>query len=113
MRYVNLYQMHTALSRAERVAFDLETVGLDPQFSRAQIMCVSLCGEPGKPYVVLWDHPDNKIPKSEIKAVLDDLFSQEKVWIAQNGKFDCMWLRQFGFTVPAHSHDTIIWPIAG
>ncbi|MFY9355993.1 MAG: DNA polymerase [Bacillota bacterium] len=108
MRYTNLDEMYKALSRAERVAFDLETVGLDPQFSRASIMCISLCGEPGKPYVLLWDHPENKLPKDEVKAVLDELFAQEKVWIAQNGKFDCVWLRQFGFTVPAHSHDTII-----
>src|SRR5690606_41576176 len=100
MRYTNLDEMYKALSRAERVAFDLETVGLDPQFSRASIMCISLCGEPGKPYVLLWDDPENKLAKDGVKVVLDERFAKGMVWISSNGKFNCMLIRHFGITVP-------------
>lgn len=104
----NLQDMVDDLSKKDTIAFDLETIGLDPQHERANIICFSLCGEAGKPYVVLWDHPENRLHKESIKEALDYLFDQDKVWVAHNGKFDCEWLGHFGFTVPNHSHDTIV-----
>lgn len=108
MREGTLDQMVADLSRSKAIAFDLETIGLDPQHPRANIICISLCGEPGRSYVVLWDHPENRLPKEEIKEALDSLFAQDKKWIAHNGKFDCLWLNHFGFQVPNQTHDTII-----
>ena len=108
MRKGTLQQMVDDLSRSKAIAFDLETIGLDPQHPRASIICISLCGEPGRSYVVLWDHPENSLPKDEIKEALDLIFSMDKRWIAHNGKFDCSWLGQHGFTVPNLTHDTII-----
>lgn len=104
----SLQQMMDELSRSEAIAFDLETIGLDPQHPRADIICISLCGEPGKSFVILWDHPQREMPKEEIKEALDHLFSLRKKWIAHNGKFDCSWLDHFGFVVPDLTHDTII-----
>lgn len=102
-----LREMVSALEFRQTIAFDLETIGLDEEHPRAGIICFALCGTFGESWVVLWDHPDNKVEKEKIKEALDYLFRLDKSWVAQNGKFDCRWLHKFGFVVPDLSADTM------
>ena len=89
------------------VAYDIESIGLDEQHPRAGIMSIAYCGEQGKAYVVLLDHPERTGDKEQMEAVLS-AFHGRRGWIAHNGKFDSRYLEGRGIRPPALTRDTII-----
>jgi uracil-DNA glycosylase family 4 len=63
---------------------------------RAQILTMQFCVEPGKAYVLKWDHPEDPIPEAR-KAKLRNQIRQllckpERIIVGQNLKYDAVYL---------------------
>lgn len=103
----DLTAMVEDLADKEWVVYDIESIGLDEQHPRADIMCVSYCGEPSRAYVVLLGHPECTGNREEMENVLSALHGK-RGWIAHNGKFDSRYLEGRGIRPPVLTRDTII-----
>lgn len=102
-----LDEMLEDLKDKETISYDIESIGLNEQHPRADVICASYCGEPGRAYVVLLGHPTFKGDRERAEKALSDLHRKGR-WIAHNGKFDGRYLEGKGITPPLLSRDTII-----
>lgn len=96
----------------ELLAFDIETVGKRFQEADKKIMMLQFCPEPGRAYVVPWDHPDDSLSirqKSKIRSQLRALLQNPKTSVVGQGlKFDAVWIfNRLGFTFRI-DHDTLM-----
>jgi len=96
----------------EVLAFDIETLGTRFQENDKKIMTLQLCPEPGRAYVVPWDHPDDPLTlrqKDKIRRQLKQLLQNpDTSVVGQNLKFDAVWiLRRMGFRFRI-DHDTLM-----
>jgi len=101
-------RMVAELAQAEAIAYDIETIGLDEQHEKADIMCVAYAASPEKAFVVLLGHPGRTGRRTAMEGELHKLHSLNKQWIAHNGRFDNRWLDHWALTAPALKRDTIL-----
>ena len=102
--------------KAEVIAFDTENTSLrwyqqgcdvrsykpalhenKPEFiPRAQILTMQFCVEPGKAFMLVWDHPEKPIPewkKPKLRNQLRQLLcNPDTLVVGQNLKYDCVYL---------------------
>lgn len=104
---LGILDMEQELRDAPLISFDIETVGLDEKHPRAQIICASYSGAPGKSYVVLLNHPARTGALDSMQEALSQFHQSRNGWVAQNGKFDCKYLAEHGIVPPKLSHDLI------
>ncbi len=80
----------------EILGFDVETRGLRPSDMKNKLLSLQFSPEPGRSYMVLWDHPKHRKKdtyKKRIKAQVEELLTDpRRVIVGQNTKFDVLWL---------------------
>jgi len=94
------------------LAFDLETLGMRWAAPEGKILTMQFCTEPGKAYLLSWDHPDNpktQRQKARLKVQLRELLQNPDIKIlGQNLKYDANWtINRLGIRFKI-SHDTIM-----
>jgi DNA polymerase-1 len=99
------------LQRAELVAFDTETDGLDPL--RARLAGISLSVEPGRAcYIpIAHEYPGApaQLPLATVVAALAPVLGDgAKPKVGQHGKFDLHVLRRHGMNVRGYAEDTLL-----
>lgn len=81
--------------KPERLAYDTENTGLRWFAPDAAILTMQFAVEPGKAYVLPWDHPDapqSNRAKKRLKAQLRQLLcNPDTVVLGQNAKYDCVY----------------------
>ena len=96
------------LERAEQIAFDTETTGLDPM--QDDLVGISLAASPHKGYYIPLRHQkgqqlDLKAVKTALLSILVDPNIQK---VAHNAKFDLIALHRSGFEVTPLGFDTMV-----
>lgn len=80
----------------EYLAFDTETMGLRWASRNSKILTMQFCPEPGRAYMLVWDHPEKPIParrKAKLRAQLRELLQNPDISVVtQGGKYDCLWM---------------------
>lgn len=78
------------------LAVDAETLGLRFAIKSNKILTLQFCPEPGRAYLLSWDHPDRPMPhrkRKKIRRQLEELLCKPgRNLIGQNFKFDASWL---------------------
>jgi DNA polymerase I-like protein with 3'-5' exonuclease and polymerase domains len=94
------------------MAFDVETIGFRPHAHDTRLLTMQFCPEPGKAYMVLWDHPEyptGQRQRAKLRRQLQQLLCREDLSIVgQNLKFDARWLTHETGIVIRQDHDTLI-----
>jgi len=96
----------------EFLAFDVETQGLRPHVAHCKLLTLQFCPEPGRAYMMSWDHPDAPMgyrKRRRIKEQLRQLLcSPRRKLIGQNLKYDGAWaMRRLGIHFKIHD-DTLM-----
>lgn len=103
------------LDDAHGVSFDIESNGFDEFADGARVVCISftlwdvLDDEPQTTWSLPLYHPES-VWKSQWRSVLKIVgkHMNQRKRIAHNGKFDCRWLRQFGWPNIDITFDTML-----
>ena len=103
------------LDDAHGVSFDIESTGFDEFAPDARVVCISftlwgmLDDEPRTTWSLPLYHPESVWRKQwrSVLKIVGKHMSQRKR-IAHNGKFDCRWLRQFGWPAIDVTFDTML-----
>jgi len=78
------------------LSFDTETEGNRWQDEDKRLLTMQFCVEPGKAYLLPWDHPDAPLPhraRRKVRAQLRELLCDPEIdIIGQNIKYDAMWV---------------------
>lgn len=78
------------------LAFDTETEGLRWVMPDKKLLTMQFCWEPGKAYMLSWDHPDSPMPhraRRRIKEQLREILCKPgRSIVGHNLKFDAMWV---------------------
>lgn len=95
------------------LSFDIEATGLKHVARGAKILTMQFSVEPGKGYMVVWDHPERKFPRARRKKLLHQLrqllCNPKREIIGQNLKFDAVWvLAKLGIRFRIF-HDTLMY----
>lgn len=96
----------------EWLSFDCETLGVRPYQKGHKILTMQFCTEPGKGYMLVWDHPERPMPRRMrgkiIKQLRQILQNPDTSVVGQNLKYDasCV-LAHFGFRFRI-DHDTLM-----
>jgi len=100
-----------------RLAFDLETSGLDPFKSNSKILSMAF-SDGSESWVIPLEHEENHLLEKldgidsykEFMELIEPIFHNESIrLIGQNGKFDIIYLkRRFGIEVRNYWFDTMI-----
>lgn len=81
---------HTGTHTVREYDPDIHGKEFDPD---AAILTMQFCIEPGKAYMLVWDHPENPIPMRRkaklLKQITQLLCRPEVTVVGQNVKFDC------------------------
>ena len=96
----------------EELVFDVETEGLRWADREKKLLTIQLCPEPGRAYLISWDHPDDPAPdrlKRKLRRQLKQLMENANIRIAgHNLKFDVLWaITRLGIH-PRISDDTLM-----
>jgi len=97
-------------SKAETVAIDTETTGLD--YMDTNLVGISLSYKPGEAYYIPINHQDDTVDQLKLNVVLDALkpvleSSKNKI-IGQNIKFDRNVLAKYGINISSIKNDTMM-----
>ena len=97
-------------SKAETVAIDTETTGLD--YMDTDLVGISLSYKPGEAYYIPINHQDDTVNQLKLNVVLDALkpileSSKNKI-IGQNIKFDRNVLAKYGINISSIKNDTMM-----
>lgn len=112
----SLRQLRTDLVNAYGVSFDIESTGFDEFIPDARIVCIAFTiwgrhsDAPETTWALPLYHPESPW-RSSWKKVLNlfgDIVSKIPKRIAHNGKFDCRWLREFGWDHIDQTFDTML-----
>lgn len=112
---LKLRRLCDELDRAHGVSFDIESTGFNEFLPDARVVCVSftLWGEGADAPETTWAlplyHPES-VWKKQWRSVLKIVgkhMNQDKR-VAHNGKFDCRWLRKFGWKGITPTFDTML-----
>ena len=111
--YKQVYDLQFIIdANPEVLAFDIETLGTRWQEKKNKIMTMQFCMEPGKAYLVSWDHPDDKASlrlKEKLKKQLKKILQNENTSIiGQNNKYDRVWIQNRLGIEYRIDHDTIM-----
>lgn len=98
-----------AILKADAVAYDLETSGIEDYAEDAAIATIGVGVKPGVAFVVPISHPLSpwKNPQRALEIIGNALVFTKAKKIAHNAKFDDRWLNQFGIPIKA-DFDTMI-----
>lgn len=84
---------HTGTHTVREYDPDIHGKEFDPD---AAILTMQFCIEPGKAYMLVWDHPENPIPMRRkaklLKQITQLLCRPEVTVVGQNVKFDCNYI---------------------
>jgi DNA polymerase-1 len=96
------------LAKADMIAFDTETTGIDPL--RDQLVGISLAASPEKGFYIPVGHQKGEhLPTEEVWSALRPILTDPNiVKVAHNAKFDLNALRQAGLDVSPIGFDTMI-----
>lgn len=94
----------------EYLAFDTETLGLRWADPKSKILTMQFSTEPKKAYMMVWDHPEDPMPRARRRKILSQLRellqNPDISIVTQNGKYDCLWTTaKFGIRFRI-DHDT-------
>lgn len=94
------------------LGFDVETRGLRPSNMKNKLLTLQFSPEPGRAYMVLWDHPKHRKSdryKKKIKRQVRELLCKpDRIIVGQNLKFDVLWvLWRMKIRATIH-HDTLL-----
>lgn len=82
-------------AQPEILAYDTENTGLRWYAPDAMILTMQFCIEPGRAYLLPWDHPDmrqSNRAKARLKRQLRQLLTNPKTKVVgQNAKYDCVY----------------------
>lgn len=96
----------------EELSVDVETQGTRPHDEAGELLTIQFCPEPGRAYMLSWDHPDRPMPKRKRKKIRQQLrellCKPGRSLVGQNMKFDASWLlRRMGIHIRM-DHDTLM-----
>jgi uracil-DNA glycosylase family 4 len=78
------------------IAFDTETEGLRWIAPDKDLLTMQFCWEPGKAYMLSWDHPDRPLPRRKRQRVKEQLrqilCKPGRSIVGHNLKYDAMWV---------------------
>lgn len=111
-----LKQMAAELRDAHGVSFDIESTGFDEFIPDAAVVCIAftIWGDDDTSPQTTWAlplyHPESPWRRSwrHVIRIFWKLVQSRPRRIAHNGKFDCRWLRQFGWHDIDLTFDTMI-----
>ena len=94
------------------ISFDVETLGLRPHERSFKILSMQFCPEPGRAYIVLWDHPAHPISQRQRRKIRNQvrelLCRADCSIVGQNLKFDALALLvKLGIRI-RQDHDTLV-----
>lgn len=96
----------------KRLAFDLETLGTRWYIPGAKILTMQFCTEPGRAYMLLWDHPESRISlrtKRKLKGQLRQLLQNPRTEVVNhNLLYDRTWVQWHLDIAFPISHDTLM-----
>ena len=97
-------------SKAETIAIDTETTGLD--YMDTELVGISLSYKPGEAYYIPINHQDDTVNQLELNVVLEALkpvleSSKNKI-VGQNIKFDRNVLAKYGIKISSIKNDTMM-----
>lgn len=79
------------------LAFDVETQGLRPYDKNCELLTMQFTPEPGRAYMMSWDHPDMPMPKRSRRRIKEQLRQllcvPHRNIVGHNLKFDASWLK--------------------
>ena len=95
------------------LSFDVETVGPKHVARGSKILTMQFSVEPGKGYMVVWDHPERPFPYEQRRRMLHQLrqllCDPKREIIGQNLKYDAVWmLSKLGIRIRIW-HDTLMY----
>lgn len=98
--------------KPKHLAVDVETLGLRWSEKKSKVLTLQFATEPGKGYLLVWDHPERPASpkkKKKLKKQLKKLLTMRKTkYIGQNLKFDAsMILAKIGIRMRM-DHDTLM-----
>lgn len=94
------------LSKSTKVCYDTETSSADPM--QAMLVGISLAATPGEAYYIPVN-VDEGLDWAEVRTHLEPLFENpDRLWIAQNAKFDDTILRRAGLQRKGTIFDTMV-----
>jgi len=89
------------VSKLDQICFDTETTGLDAL--KAKMIGLALSTKKGKAYYI-----DCQQEREAVLQELKNFFQQDKLWIAQNIKYDMHVLENDGITLHGRKFDTML-----
>lgn len=109
-------EMIRDISDAHGVSFDIETTGFTEFEPDAQVVCVAftLWGEHSETPERVWAlplyHPESpwRSQWRKVLKMISRFVETRAKRVAHNGKFDCRWLRQFGWDLIDVTFDTML-----
>jgi DNA polymerase-1 len=112
----DLYELRRDIANAHAVAFDIESTGFDEFAPDARVVCIAftLWGRhstsPERTWALPLYHPESPWRKvwKRVLAQFWSIVKRVPKRIAHNGKFDCRWLRQFGWDDIDQTFDTML-----
>jgi uracil-DNA glycosylase family 4 len=112
----NLQQMLSDLRNAHGVSFDIESTGFDEFAPDSCIVCIAFtlwnerADSPQMTWALPLYHPHSPWRSSwqKILNIVGPVVSSIPRRIAHNGKFDCRWLRHFGWDTIDQTFDTML-----
>ena len=109
----DLRQCIDDIMSSNRIAFDVETRGINPLASDATIYCLGIA-TPQCSWVIPFDYPGSKFKSKEVAKRVFEVVHRSvtqaplRIVCAHNGKFDNKWLKsQFGIRFPLN-FDTML-----
>ncbi|MDC6465061.1 DNA polymerase I [bacterium] len=97
----SLKKVLAEVSKADAICFDTETTGLDAL--KAKMIGLALSTEKGKAFYI-----DCQQERESVLEELKSFFQQDKLWIAQNIKYDMHVLENDGITLEGRKFDTML-----
>lgn len=100
-------QLVDEITRAKKIAFDLETTSLDPYTGK--VVGISIAVDEGKAFYIPVAHVGSKnLNSDQISRLFKVLFDGTKNIGGHNVKFDIKFLKRMGIETPIPSFDTMI-----
>lgn len=106
----DLLKILNDIKKEKYISLDLETTQLEPWWSDSKITILGL-GLKDKQWVIPLNHPESKFQEESNHQIIIEAIGEvlkDKIIIAQNGKYDSLWiLIQYGVDIKI-SHDTML-----
>ncbi len=112
----DLYKCRSDIRNAHGVSFDIESTGFNEFAPSSRIVCIAFTlwnedsTSPERVWAIPLYHPESpwRGVWRKVLAQFHHVVQSRTKRVAHNGKFDCRWLRQFGWSTIDQTFDTML-----